>query len=84
MGLSERLIGVVFALSGSLMVALFVVSGNEGILQGAANALFGGYVQDAALRFYLLDALIVGSFILVGALATRGAKGNAVEAMETA
>jgi hypothetical protein len=84
MGASERVISVVFALTGSLIVALFVVSGNESILQSAANSIFGKWIQDPTFRFYLLDALIVGAFILVGSIALHGAKGNAIEAMETA
>lgn len=82
MGRSEQAIGFVFALTGSLIVAMFVVSGNESILQGAANSLFGNWIQDSNFRFYLLDALIVVSFVIFGWFAIRGVKGNALGAVE--
>lgn len=70
-----------FVLVPSLFVALLTVSGNAGVLQGGANALFG-YIQDVSLRLYLFDGVLIVIFFVIGLLAVHGVKSNAVEELD--
>ena len=82
LGISERLVQTMFVLVPSLFIALLTVSGNSYILQGAANSVFGGYIQSVSLRLYLLEGVIVIFFLVLAVFAIHGTKGNAIEQYE--
>jgi hypothetical protein len=69
-------------LNVSLLIVVLVVTGNQGLLQTSADYIFGSFVGNPQLRFYLFDALLIGMSFVVSTWAIGGVHRHGVHVGE--
>jgi hypothetical protein len=68
----RQVIQISFALNASLIIALFLVSGNGPLLQAPANYIFGSVVKDLQLRLYFFEGVLIVAAFIISTWAVNG------------